>query len=156
MFVELYLWWVKDTHLFGGWLNLFFWGHQWEEYKLYEFDANEIKQLVYNFDGEARENLVYDKVIPRNMALFTPVYACTHICCWRLRPGMYILLSNPFKAAQLSYKISQRTWGQPKPSEVSPPPVGKVFKKVIISPYFSFSQGENCPKLHFFGIKLSR
>ena len=33
---------------------------------------------------------------------------------------------------------------------------GRFLKKVIISPYFSLSDGENCPKMHFFGIKLSR
>jgi len=27
---------------------------------------------------------------------------------------------------------------------------------VIITPYFSLSEGESCPKSHFFGIKLSR
>ena len=29
-------------------------------------------------------------------------------------------------------------------------------KNLIIFPYFSLSEGENCPKYQFFGIKLSR
>ena len=69
---------------------------------------------------------------------------------------LYILLLNPSKLPNFLTKFPTEPEVNLSCRSLRLLHYGRFLKKVIISPYFSLSDGENCPKMHFFGIKLSR
>ena len=73
-----------------------------------------------------------------------------------LSPGLYILLLNPQKLPNFLTKFPTEPEVNLSHRRLRLLHQGRFHKKVIISPYFSLSEGENCPKLYLFGIKLSR